>query len=655
MSTRDPTIDENFAISDLKDDEGDSPTRPFSYMIPNKTDPNAPPFAGNMFDPRFGWQAARDVYHRMPDSDYKALDIADDFGVKAGLHGLLPRDQLDFEGKLIDTAAELTGVQPPDRGYYFIPRTQTPAPTVGGTSVPDVIPGVDRAIPPSLAGSTPAGISNPNSPVTFPHLEDIDTNALDNLVTQILTQLPQAAPGTGEGPTLIPASGFDLPTTDEGVRSLLAGWTNEPETAQAHPGFYFLHGAEPVATEQRLAPPFDIHAVRQEFPILQQKVHGRPLVWFDNAATTQKPRCVILELARYYGWDNSNIHRGAHALAARATDAFEGARERVQQFLGAADPSEIVFVRGTTEGINLVARSCGESLIKAGDEIVLTTLEHHSNIVPWQFVARERGAKLRVVPINDRGELLLDDYARLLGPRTKVVAVSQVSNALGTVVPVREMAEMAHRVGAHVVVDGAQAISHMPIDVKALGVDFYVFSGHKLFGPTGIGAVYGRKELLERMPPWQGGGGMIERVTFEDTTFAEPPAKFEAGTPNIADAVGLGAAIDYLTGIGMERVEEYERWLTRYAIEGLQHLNGLRLIGTAPDKISVLSFVLNGRSSEEVGRVLDRYGIAVRAGHHCAQPALAHYGLESTVRASLAFYNTAEEVDSLVEALREIL
>ena len=398
---------------------------------------------------------------------------------------------------------------------------------------------------------------------------------------------------------------------------------------------------------------FDVDAVRRDFPILHQKVNGKPLAWFDNAATTQKPQHVIDTISRFYAHDNSNIHRGAHTLAARSTDAYEHARRTVQTFLGASSPDEIIFVRGTTEGINLVANACG-SLLSAGDEIVLTELEHHANIVPWQMVAKRTGAVIRVAPINDRGEVMLDAYAALLGPRTKFVSLSHASNSLGTILPVELMTGMAKARGARVLVDGAQTVSHFPVDVRRIGCDFFVFSGHKIFGPTGIGAVYATPEAQDSMPPWQGGGNMIRDVTFEKTIYADPPAKFEAGTPNIADAIGLGAALDYVTRLGRERIAAYEHDLLEYATHRLTAINGLRLIGTAAEKVGVLSFVLSGRDEIEIGKALDREGFAVRAGHHCAQPSLRHFGLEATVRPSLAFYNTRDEIDRLADAVARI-
>ena len=397
--------------------------------------------------------------------------------------------------------------------------------------------------------------------------------------------------------------------------------------------------------------PFDVQAIRRDFPILQESFNGRPLVWLDNAATTQKPLSVIDRLSYFYQHENSNVHRAAHQLAARATDAYEAARETVRRFINASSSRDIIFVRGTTEGINLIAQSWGRRNVGKDDEILITWLEHHANIVPWQMLAEEKGAKLRVAPVDERGQVRLDEYERLLGPRTKIVSVSHVSNALGTVTPIDEMVAMAHRYGAKVVVDGAQSIAHTPIDVQRCGCDFFVFSGHKIFAPTGVGVVYGTQEVLEHMPPWQGGGNMIKDVTFEKTTYNDPPVKFEAGTGTIADAVGLGAALDYVSRIGLANIGSYEHDLLAYGTEALQRIPGLRMIGTAPEKASVMSFVIDGYRTEDIGAALAKEGIAVRAGHHCAQPILRRYGLESTVRPSIAFYNTCEEIDAMVAVL----
>ena len=399
---------------------------------------------------------------------------------------------------------------------------------------------------------------------------------------------------------------------------------------------------------------FDVETIRRDFPILREQVNGHPLIWLDNGATTQKPQSVIDRLSYFYEHENSNVHRAAHELAARATDAYESAREKTRRFLNAGAAREIVFVRGATEAINLVAQSWGRRNIQKDDEIVITWLEHHANIVPWQMLCAEKGAILRVAPVDDSGQVLLDEYEKLLGPKTRLVSIAHVSNALGTILPVTEMVEAAHRHGARVLVDGAQAVSHMRVDVQAIDCDFYVFSGHKVFAPTGIGVLYGRSEVLDNMPPWQGGGNMIEDVTFEKTLYQPPPQRFEAGTGSIADAVGLGAAIDYLDRVGIHNVSRHEHVLLTYATAALQQIPGLRIIGTAKEKAGVFSFVLDGSRTEEIGDYLNRKGIAVRGGHHCAQPILRRFGLESTLRATFALYNTCEEVDALLAALWDL-
>ncbi|KWF16762.1 family 2A encapsulin nanocompartment cargo protein cysteine desulfurase [Burkholderia pseudomultivorans] len=466
---------------------------------------------------------------------------------------------------------------------------------------------------------------------------------------------------------VVPSNGLASPEAfglpgDDALRELLAvrrdaPASGAPRASGADVPRYFIddaRAAEPHALAGGAHPPFDVNAIRRDFPILQERVNGKQLVWFDNAATTHKPQAVIDRLAYFYAHENSNIHRAAHALAGRATDAYEHARETVQRFIGAASPDEIVFVRGTTEAINLIAKTWGVQNVGEGDEIVVSHLEHHANIVPWQQLAALKGAKLRVIPVDDSGQVLLDEYRKLLNDRTKIVSVTQVSNALGTVVPVKEIVELAHRAGAKALVDGAQSISHMRVDVQALDADFFVFSGHKIYGPTGIGVVYGKRAILDDMPPWQGGGNMIADVTFERTVFQPPPNRFEAGTGNIADAVGLGAALDYVSRIGIENIARYEHDLLAYATSVLAPVPGVRLVGTARDKASVLSFVLKGYETEEVGQALNEEGIAVRSGHHCAQPILRRFGLEATVRPSLAFYNTCDEVDALVRVVRRL-
>jgi cysteine desulfurase/selenocysteine lyase len=399
----------------------------------------------------------------------------------------------------------------------------------------------------------------------------------------------------------------------------------------------------------------ELSEIRKDFPILSEKINGRDLVWLDNAATTQKPRQVIDRLTYFYEHENSNVHRGAHELATRSTDAYEEAREKTARFIGAPSKDSIVFVRGTTEGINLAAQAYVKRLLGPGDEIILTMLEHHANIVPWQLIAQETGAVIRVAPIDTLGQIILSEYSRLFNRHTKFVAATQVSNALGTIVPVEELIHIAHSRGVRILIDGAQSVSHMPVNVTALDADFFVLSGHKIFAPTGIGALYGKTDVLEAAGPYQGGGNMIAGVTFERTLYQVPPDKFEAGTGNIADAVGLGAALDYVSAIGIANIGAYEHGLVQYGMAELARVPGLRLIGTAPLKASVLSFVLEGYNNEDVGKYLNSRGIAVRAGHHCAQPVLRNFGLEGTVRPSIAFYNTPGEIDALVRALFELV
>jgi cysteine desulfurase/selenocysteine lyase len=398
----------------------------------------------------------------------------------------------------------------------------------------------------------------------------------------------------------------------------------------------------------------DVTAIRRDFPILAQQVHGKPLIYLDSAATSQKPECVIEALTRFYRMDNANIHRGVHQLSERSTQSYEAARCNVQRFLNAPNRREIIFVRGATEGINLVAQTYGRKHVSAGDEIVISAMEHHSNIVPWQMLCEEKGAVLRVIPINDRGEVEFDQFEKLLNHRTRLIAVSHVSNALGTINPVREIVKTAHGWNVPVLIDGAQAVPHMKVDVRNLDCDFYVFSGHKVFGPTGIGVLYGKEQLLEGMPPWQGGGDMIRSVTFEKTTYNELPYKFEAGTPDIAGVIGLGAAIDYLDQIGMDAIAPHEHDLLEYGTRALESISGLRLIGTAREKAGVLSFVIDGVHPHDAGTILDREGVAVRTGHHCAQPVMDRFGVSATTRASLAFYNTREDIDALVAGIQKV-
>jgi len=407
-------------------------------------------------------------------------------------------------------------------------------------------------------------------------------------------------------------------------------------------------------TSHRPATPLSrqVQALRGQFPILSRQVHHKPLVYLDNAATTQKPRCVLEALEHYYTTCNANVHRSPHRLSEEATQAYEGARQKLATFIGAEDPSQIIFVRGTTEAINLVAQSYGDAHVREGDEVLITTMEHHSNIVPWQLLCQRRGAVLRVIPIDDRGQLCMEELPKLLNERTRIVAVTHISNALGTINPVKEIAAMAHQHGAVVLVDGAQAAPHQAIDVRDLGCDFYAFSGHKMYGPTGIGVLYGKRELLEAMPPWQGGGEMIEQVTFECSTFRAPPARFEAGTPDVAGAIGLKAAVDFLQSLDLARIAAYENELLHEAAQSLSAIPGLRIIGQAEHKAAVISFVMDGVHPHDLGTILDASGVAIRAGHHCAQPVMQHFNVPATARVSLALYNTPREIQILVEGVK---
>jgi cysteine desulfurase/selenocysteine lyase len=413
-----------------------------------------------------------------------------------------------------------------------------------------------------------------------------------------------------------------------------------------------IHDPLARAASSQSASGLDIAKIRSDFPILAERINGKPLVYLDNGATSQKPQVVLDAIANYYDHLNANIHRGVHTLSVRATEAHDAARQTVKQFINAADTREIIFVRGATEAINLVAQTYGRVHVGAGDEVLITAMEHHSNIVPWQILCEEKGAYLKVAPIDDRGELLLDEFASLIGPRTKIVAVTHVSNALGTVTPLREMIELAHRQGVPVLVDGAQAVPHFAVDVQVLDCDFYAFSGHKVYGPTGIGVLYGKRALLNAMPPYQGGGDMIRSVTFAKTTYNDLPFKFEAGTPDIAGAIALGAALNYIGNLGMDKIAAHESQLLAYATETVGAIPGIRLIGTARERAGVLSFLLDNVHPHDLGTILDREGIAIRTGHHCAQPVMERFGIPATARASFAVYNTKEEVDALVAGIR---
>lgn len=526
----------------------------------------------------------------------------------------------------------------------FFKSPPIPSPTQSGAG----------AVPSSVAGSgiSPSAINQGNGV----NIDDPQTSLPDpHFAGQ--GHVPSSVAGSGISPS---AGSYKGPRHND--REAASDKSIQPATFTTDPAFYFLTDPRPFVHSQTTqpaqnalsSPPFDVNQIRRDFPILHQYVNGHPLVWLDNAATTQKPQAVIDSISNYYRHDNSNIHRAAHELAARSTDAYEGARGKVARFLNAASPNEIIFVRGSTEAINLVAHSWGRQFPEPGDEIIVSHLEHHANIVPWQQLAAKKNLKLKVIPVDDDGQVLLDEFSRLLGNRTKLVSFTQVSNALGTITPAKKIVEMAHAAGAKVLVDGAQAVSHMPVDVRDLNADWYVFSGHKVFGPTGIGVLYGREDLLNATEPWQGGGNMIKDVTFEHTSYQQAPARFEAGTGNIADAVGLGTALDYVMTIGMQNIFRYEHYLLQYATRLLKEIPGLHLIGTAPDKAGVLSFVLDGYRTEEVGAALNSRGIAVRSGHHCAQPILRRFGQESTVRPSLALYNTCADIDALIVTLQRL-
>ncbi|MFN8495592.1 MAG: family 2A encapsulin nanocompartment cargo protein cysteine desulfurase [Caldilineaceae bacterium] len=562
--------------------------------------------------------------------------------------------------------AALPGQPPPSVARYSSP-VLAPAAPAGATALPAVAlatppppPVLNQIALPGPEGiqpgpATPSLTQPPTTPAPPTLGTAADLSALPVTFSSVMAftrALPARATAHGVAPASLPAGSLyfieeALATRGtDNVPFHLEKLTFRPESVTYDPG-----RVPDIGLGVR---PFDPYAIRRDFPILQEQVHGKRLVWLDNSATTQKPQAVIDRLTYFYEHENSNVHRAAHALAARATDAYEAAREKVRRFLNAASPQEIIFVRGATEAINLVAQSWGRQNISKDDEIVITWLEHHANIVPWQQLAAEKGARLRVAPVDDSGQVILAEYEKLLGSRTKLVAITQVSNALGTITPVPEMVAAAHRHGALTLVDGAQAVAHMRQDVQASDTDFYIFSGHKIFGPTGIGVVYGKKAVLDHTPPWQGGGNMIADVTFERTLYQPPPTRFEAGTGNIADAVGLGAALDYVTSLGLENIGRYEHDLLQYATAGLKTVPGLRIIGTAQEKAGVLSFVLVNTRTEDIGAALDKEGIAVRAGHHCAQPILRRFGVESTVRASLAPYNTCEDIDALVAALLRI-
>ncbi len=556
-----------------------------------------------------------------------------------------PRGSVPDTTSAASYTAAAAGAEPfaPPAVFFEAPSVTLPPPSSPGPEPvpPGVVPVAPRGSAPDLS--------------TAPHLEGFAIP--DGIVPTVPGVLAGATPTAPVAPR---GSEPGWPTDAPGIPDL--SFLSAPELTSLPTGdesnYYFTSAAPALAEPVPQIPDeheiFDVDAIRANFPILRETVHGKPLIWFDNAATTQKPQAVIDRLAYFYAHENSNIHRAAHELAARATDAYEEARDTVRRFIGAPKDEQIIFVRGTTEAINLVAQSWGSKHLEPGDEIVITHLEHHANIVPWQMISQKTGAILKVAPVDDAGNLLLGEFEDLLGPRTKIVSATQVSNALGTVTPVEKIVELGHRYGARVLIDGAQSIPHIPIDVAETGADFFVFSGHKIFGPTGIGVLYGTEEALAETPPWQGGGNMIADVTIERSLYQGLPNKFEAGTGNIADAVGLGEALRYVEKVGIDRIAAYEHALLDYATPRLADIPGVRLIGTADEKASVLSFVLAGHEPLEVGKALNAEGIAVRAGHHCAQPILRRMGVETTVRPSFAFYNTFDEIDVFLDAVRRI-
>lgn len=579
-------------------------------------------------------------------------------------HQPQPKDPLAALSGRIPSIVQQANLNPDSTRHYIEPTADHPerrvlssAPVIGGANTPDPLAslnGLDLSFSPIhlTQQSTPSSHASltPNQTQSAFYFLDLPPEITNPSIPQNdITRNPYA---------------FDDYhfANDHQLKSVVQDRNDKPATTEA--AYYFIQSptietARPhtdlqMPVSQQKYQPLDILKIRKDFPILQERVNGKPLVWLDNAATTHKPQSVIDRISYFYQHENSNIHRAAHELAARASDAYEHARDVVARFIGAPAAKNIVFVRGTTEGINLIAKSWGKQNIQAGDEIIVSHLEHHANIVPWFQLTQETGAKLRVIPVDDTGQIRIDEFIKLLNSKTKLVSITQVSNALGTVTPTAEIIALAHAAGVRVLIDGAQSISHMPTNVTALDADFFVFSGHKVFGPTGIGAVYAKSELLDTMPVWEGGGNMIQDVTFENVIYQPAPNKFEAGTGNIADAVGLGAALEYVESIGIHNIARYEHDLLEYGQHALQSVSGLRLIGTALNKASVMSFTLAGYETEEVGKVLNQYGIAVRTGHHCAQPILRRFGVERTVRPSLAFYNTTEEIDLLVSVLHQL-
>ncbi len=604
------------------------------------------------FPPELIAQIATKLYQQGPHDPSSASHLPDaSEAVQSMQNSSNPgMSHADFSNPVSGRLPEIPSAFP--KGHApFGPAAVNPTPITSGqmTSSPPLppaaMPHVGVQSVPHAAAFNPSVEAPSRMPLAFRHLQSSEH-----------AQRVQHAPAVGSG------------AADDGLARFVAQVRNQSPSKRNDcldsdslrlrsqlSGAQLSRGAGGYGSQvKHFSAPLDVNSIRDDFPILRQRIHGHPLAWLDNAATTQKPQVVIDSISHFYETDNSNIHRAAHSLAARATDAYEAARETTARFLGARSSKDIVFARGTTEAINLVSNTYGARYLKKDDEILLSMVEHHANIVPWQMIAKRKGAVIRVIPINDRGEIIMDEYLRLLSPRTRIVSLTHASNSLGSILPVAEMTHMAKRYGARVLIDGAQSVSHIPINVQAIGCDFFVFSGHKIFGPTGVGALYVTEELHDVLPPWQGGGNMIKNVTFEKTTYSEAPAKFEAGTPNIADAVGLKAALDYVASIGLDNIAAHEHALMADATTQLSRIPGLRIIGNAKEKVSVISFVLDGHSTEEVGKALDRAGIAVRSGHHCAQPSLRRFGLESTVRPSFSIYNTHDEVNRLAAAVRSL-
>lgn len=611
-------------------------------------------------------QLAAEFFSALPKQNAQGLNL--DLPEQATGNGIShppqPKDPIAALSGRVPAVVQQSGLNPSATQRLADPTADHPerrvlssAPVIGGAHNPDPSTLSNRIHLPSATTETPSASSA---------IPQQNTAQGQSAYYFLDIPKPDALQATAPSDVLRNPFAFDdyHVVDDHQLKGLLKDRNDKPATTES--GYYFASAPSveqsqfqreqnlQIPTTAQNHQPIDILQIRRDFPILQERVNSKPLIWLDNAATTHKPKAVIDRISYFYEHENSNIHRAAHELAARASDAYEHARDVVARFIGAPSAQNIVFVRGTTEGINLIAKSWGKQNIGAGDEIIVSNLEHHANIVPWFQLTKEAGAKLRVIPVDDTGQIQIDEFIKLLNPKTKLVAITQVSNALGTVTPTQEIIALAHAAGVRVLIDGAQSVSHMPTNVTALDADFFVFSGHKVFGPTGIGAVYAKSELLDSMPVWEGGGNMIQDVTFENVIYQPAPNKFEAGTGNIADAVGLGAALEYVESIGIHNIARYEHDLLEYGQHALQSVSGLRLIGTALNKASVMSFTLAGYETEEVGKVLNQYGIAVRTGHHCAQPILRRFGVERTVRPSLAFYNTTEEIDLLVSVLHQL-